>query len=284
MGKVKIQINSYGERYDIHRLECGVQLFSTLTHAKLYAETKQEKIRKHEIHQTFMSDVMQQSPLSEWLELYVYVIFSSVYEAPKNSEREFIQAVSCFHMEALRQEILKQKNKQANDLDLAKKACSSLLTKSFFNLSTFIEEHERATAQAQPLINDSSNRREHTLSSFFMLSRIAYLAEQMPELSSTIFQRCKTYMAHDPFRFMGELAKILKDVVALNACDEEILVMCQLDKIIHAILQLVGFKEDNTAIVFLIRDALFEKNILQFRDIPGSPLEEHSEKHYPSPV
>lgn len=279
MGKVKFQFNNHDEALSTKTLACGLELFSNLIHAKLYSETREESQRKFEIHQGFMSDVMKDCSLSDWIELYVRVIFSSVYQAPKQFEKEFFQAVRCIHAEALRQEILKQLKNHADDLQCARHTSAAYMTKSFFSLSRIMEDMEQAADKIQRISFEVSHHRENTLSAFILIARIVGLAERIPALSDAKFQQFKTKMANHPFRVMGELSKILKDAVTLNTYDVEYDVLFKLDKIIHATLEGLGFKDDNKAAASLIREALFEKKWVIFSDTQIPSCVEESEIH-----
>lgn len=280
MGKVRIQVDGYDKVHRTQRLEKGLDLFSYLIHAKLYSESREDKMRRFQVYQGYISNVMQNCFLSDWLELYVHIITSFASGALEKTQVEFFRAVSCIHADAFRQELLRQQNQRDEYSKSIKAVCSSSSTMTFFNLHTIVDK----TEQAQAVSDDYAMSKDNTLSTCLIVAKIAYLIEQKSVLPGESLQNCLSYLTRDPFRFIGKLSKILKDFVVLNAGDEEQEVSAKFDKTIHDTLKLLGFEEEDSAAVARIREALFTSDIVTFKSIQEWPWSDESGKYGPSCV
>lgn len=280
MGKVRIQVDGYEKAHRTQRLEKCLELFSYLIHAKLYSESREDKMRRFQVYQGYISEVMQNCFLSDWLELYVHIIISFASGELKKPQTEFFKAVSCIHTDAFRQELLKQQNQRDEYLKSIKTICSATSTVMFFNLHTIVDK----TEQAQAVSDEYEMSKNYTLPTCLIVAKIAHLIEQKSVLPGESLQNCLSYLTRDPFRFIGELSKILKDFVVLNAGDEEQEVSAKLDKAIHDTLKLLGFEEEDSAAVDRIRETLFTSGIVTFRAVQAWPLSVKSEIYGPSCV
>ena len=213
--------------------------------------------------ETAMGD---KADLSDWFALYIRIIFTHLYVVEIEERDAFLTAIGNLQVNKLRHEVTFISNfvsKQLKSLEAEKK---SLATKSCVDFSKMYAIERSLVTQIGQFKIWRENLSNNMLSLFLLVSKIVFLSTTFGDEFLVPTASLKKRIIDDPFAFIVAIAPMLIKITDIALDENLIRAMLNLDRVIDATLRLIGFNDNNSRLVFLIRDEIFEQKFLGYSE------------------
>ncbi len=232
------------------KIQAAAELLSALLKLKKPAE--------NEVSRKKLEDLMHDAPLSDWVSLYIHVIFDHIYGEDAAKREAFI--------DSSRNLLLAKFSREYHSIPSKLKRFQAeqhrFFAKSYTDLCKVMQDSAAISVEIKRLEQIYTQPKDERLALFLIAEKVIFLLDKMAMLSSQHVLLIKKNMAMEPMRFLMDIVPVLIELQSIAPNEEAILAMPKLDQAIDATLKLLGFKDDNTAMVFLIRDDLVEHGFL----------------------
>ena len=216
-----------------------------------------------------IAESMGDACLSDWFSFYIRIIFFNLHDAELDEQGDFLNAISNFNLNKLRSVILAQQRIINTELKKLQAQQKSWLSSSLTLHEALDDEQSSKVIKKITQLREELKQFENdTLSFLLLIYNVVFIIENSSFLLSPTFVQVIENIKREPLEFIRHLAPILKNLLNIR---EEVLLkkaMVSLDGAIHATLQLIGIDTNIEALVFLIRDEIFErKYLVQLEDL-----------------
>lgn len=251
---------SYAKKDERAKHEKRVTLDADLWSTKRLLKIEQDKEKQDCLDK--MAAGMESASLSDGLLFYIHTIFFYVHMTDEKDQNEFFDILSMAPLIALRRlKNMQQRffSDKSKDIERRKRM---LVTKSFSRLDEFDIQSDVLEEKMKAINMEFEQTRERTFLLFLLVVDIVSYLEETEKLPQALALRIKNDAIKTPLIMIKKLIPVLVKLQMIGHDEPETTAIPKLDRAIAATLQLLDIKEDQQALVLLVRGALFAKGCL----------------------
>ena len=173
----------------------------------------------------------------------------------------FLKDVNNLNLSKFRQQCLFSSPDRIAHLELQQ---YSFYNKSHSNLKIASQKNSALLLEISRLKSIASQPKNELLTRLLLVAKIVAILEKNGDLALDVALQIKDKMLRNPLDSVLSIIAVLVKLQVIAPQEQEKPALEMLDNVIHMTLKQLGFTEGNEALVFLLRDELFEKEYLEW--------------------